>query len=204
MRSHPRLVLKQLGIASACATLKTSINCCLKAHKGLPRYHLVARWQNALSCHQRRSDSWISLIRTILFWILCWTSSTDQLSFHRLLVSISTFTSRCTKVYPAITTFFSHSLIKHVTKDVVGDGYSLSSSFSAGSLLRHPLRTNCLFIDCSSVYQRLPQDAQRCTQLSLRLWSQSDRTCAYRRIANWIFLILVIHCWIPASPSSTD
>ena len=94
-------------IASACATLlfKTSISCYLKTHKGLPRYHLVALWQYALICHQRRSDSWISLILTSLFWILPCAILYGPTVFHRLLVSISTLTSRCTKVYPAITAF---------------------------------------------------------------------------------------------------
>ena len=75
----------------------------------------------------------------------CFTILYGPTVFHRLLVSISTTSViKVHKGLPSYHCVFGRSVLEHVTKDVVPDGYSLSTSSSAGSLLRHPLRTNCL------------------------------------------------------------
>ena len=149
----------------------------IKVHKGLPSCHCV--FGRSVLGHVTKDvvpDG----------YSLSSSSSAGSLLRHPLRTNCLSSTARqytnsyikVHKGLPSCHCVFGRSVLEHVSRDVVADGYSSSSSFSAGSLLRHPLRTNCLSSTARQYINYLShQGAERSTQLSLRFWSQCARTC---------------------------
>ena len=125
------------------STARQYINSYIKVHKGLP------------SCHCVFGRSVLEHVTKDLLadgYSLSSSSSAGSLLRHPLRTNCLSSTARqyinsyikVHKGLPSCHCVFGRSVLEHVTRDVLADGYSLTSSSSAGSLFRHPLRTNCL------------------------------------------------------------